>query len=109
MLYRHTVGRCFFPQWASPAAAGDVAYVARFDGVLHALRASDGKRLWTYYVGDSQHAGSISPGELAPSGGCDWEVPVGYAAYSPIAVARDGTILVGTHEGYLYAIGDSRP
>jgi outer membrane protein assembly factor BamB len=109
MLYRHTIGRCFFPQWASPAAAGDVAYVSRFDGVLHALRANDGRTLWSYYVGDSRRVGPTIPSELAPAGNCDWEVPVGNAAYSPIAIARDGTILVGTHEGYLYAIGEARP
>lgn len=107
MLYRHTVGHCYFPQWAAPAAAGDVAYVQRFDGVLHAVRASDGKALWRFYVGDSTRVGASVPRELAPSGGCEWDVPVGHPAYAPLAVARDGTILAGTREGFLYAIEET--
>lgn len=108
VVYRRTVGSCYFPQWSSPAAASDVVYVMRFDGVIHALRATDGKSLWRFYVGDSKRAGSEVPPELDGGGACEWGVPTGHPAYSPLAVAGDGTLLAGTHEGYLYAIGDAK-
>lgn len=105
MLYRHTVGPCLFPSWASPAAAGDVVYVPRFDGTVHAVRASSGKELWKIYLGDKRHAGSTPPAAPASRHGCDWEVGVGSSIYSPAAVSETGTLLVGTAEGWLYAIG----
>ncbi|MEO5731339.1 MAG: PQQ-binding-like beta-propeller repeat protein, partial [Byssovorax sp.] len=40
--FRNTVGPCFYPSWAAPAAASDVVYVPRFDGSLYAVRAGDG-------------------------------------------------------------------
>lgn len=107
LLYRKRVGGCFFPHWASAAAAADVAYIQRFDGVLHAVRATDGASLWRFYVGDSRHAGATVPAELEATGSCEWEVPHGNPAYSPVAVAGDGTVLVGTAEGFLYAIEES--
>ena len=106
MIYRKTLGACFFPAWASPAAAGDVVYVPRFDSVVHAIRASDGSRVWQLYLGDSRKAGGTVPPEISAMQGCEWDVPVGSAAYSPAAIAGDGTLLVGTHEGFLYAIDD---
>jgi outer membrane protein assembly factor BamB len=109
VIYRHTLGACYFPQWASPAAAADVVYVMRFDGIVHALRATDGKSLWRFYLGDSARAGVTIPAELEPNRQCDWSVPTGHPAYSPLAIAADGTLLAGTHEGYLYAIREARP
>ncbi len=105
MLWRNTAGPCFFPSWSSPAAAGDVAYVARFDGTLHAVRAASGKELWQVYLGDKRHAGKPRPSFPKAKYGCEWQVPVGNPIYSPVAVANDGTILVGSGEGFLYALG----
>jgi outer membrane protein assembly factor BamB len=104
VVYRNTIGSCFFPQWSSPAAARDTVYVMRFDGVLHAL-GTDGKRAWRFYLGDSARAGTTVPSEIERMQGCEWDVPSGHAAYSPVTVASNGTVLVGTSEGYLYAIG----
>lgn len=106
VLWRKTVGPCFFPSWSSPAVAGDVAYVARFDGTLHAVRAASGKELWQVYLGDQRYAGKGRPKFPASKYGCEWKVPVGHPIYSPVAVAKDGTILVGSGEGFLYAIGN---
>ncbi len=35
--------------WASPVARDGVVYVGTVDGSLHAVRASDGRRLWTWH------------------------------------------------------------
>jgi outer membrane protein assembly factor BamB len=99
--WRETVGPCYFPQWASPAAAADLVYVPRFDGSVYALRPGTGERVWQIYLGGSRPAGRSS--------GCEWEVQAGHSIYSPAAVAPDGTLLVGTAEGFLYAITDDPP
>jgi outer membrane protein assembly factor BamB len=104
MAYRATIGPCYFPQWASPAAAGDVVYLPKFDGALYALRAKDGRKLWELYLGDSKLAGKPRPVTPPSRYGCEWDVPSGTPLYAPVAVAEDGTVLVGSAEGYLYAI-----
>lgn len=104
LAYRTTLGPCYFPQWSSPAAAGDVVYLPRFDGAIYALRAKDGKALWDVYLGDSTLAGKARPPAPPSRHGCDWDVPSGHSLYAPAAIAEDGTVLVGSSEGFLYAI-----
>jgi outer membrane protein assembly factor BamB len=104
MAYRATIGGCYFPQWASPAASGDVVYLPRFDGSLYALRAASGKLLWQTYLGEAALAGKPSP---AAARSCEWQVPSGDSLYSPAAIAEDRTLLVGSGEGYLYAITEA--
>ena len=104
MAYRKKIGPCFFPQWSSPATAGDLVYLPRFDGSVYAVRATSGKVEWQMYLGDSQQAGGARPPMPASQYGCDWDVPVGSPIYAPAAVAEDGRLLVGTGEGVLYMI-----
>ena len=99
--YRETIGGCFFPQWSSPAAAGDLVYLPRYDGSVYALRAASGKVEWELFLGDSKRAGRDHP---AKGKNCGWDNTDG-AIYAPAAIAEDGTLLVGTAEGVLYAIG----
>ena len=104
--FRRTVGPCFFPSWAAPAAAGDVVYVPRIDGALYAVRASDGGVLWQVYLGDEQHIGPALPQAISAQRGCEWDVPAGAPLYAPPAIAADGMVLVGSGEGFLYALGE---
>jgi outer membrane protein assembly factor BamB len=106
--FRGTVGPCFFPSWAAPAAAGDVVYVPRFDGSLYAVRAGDGGVLWQIYLGEERYVGPLAPRKIREQTGCEWEVPSGAPLYAPPAIAEDGTVLVGSGEGLLYAIGEER-
>ena len=106
--FRRTVGACFFPSWASPAAAGDVVYVPRFDGSLYAVRALDGAVLWQVYLGEERRVGVVAPGGLVVPATCEWDVPAGAPLYSPPAIAEDGTVIVGSGEGFVYAIGEAR-
>lgn len=105
VTYRSTIAPCYFPQWASPAAAGSRVYLPRFDGALYALEASSGKVAWELYLGDSKLAGQPRPATPPSRYGCEWDVPSGHPIHAPAAVAEDGTVLVGTGEGVLYAIG----
>jgi outer membrane protein assembly factor BamB len=109
MKFREQVGPCYFPQWSSPAGAGDRVYVPRFDGSVYAVAPHNGKVYWSIYLGDSKSAGKAgnTPQPGGPkTGACSWDVASGSATYSPAAVAEDGTLLVGSAEGYLYAIRD---
>jgi eukaryotic-like serine/threonine-protein kinase len=106
--FRNAVGGCFFPSWAAPAAAGDVVYVPRFDGSLYAVRALDGGVLWEVYLGEERRAGVVAPGKMLLPLTCTWDVPSGAPLYSPPAIAEDGTVIVGSGEGFLYALGEAR-
>ncbi len=106
--FQSTVGPCFFPSWASPAAASDVVYVPRFDGSLYAVRAGDGGVLWQIYLGEERYVGPLAPMKIRAQTSCEWEVPSGAPLYAPPAIAEDGTVLVGSGEGLLYAIGEER-
>ena len=105
MRYRQTVGTCFFPSYASPAAAGELVYVPRFDGMLYAVEGSTGRVVWRVYLGDKAHAGRI-PRTGGAGRGCSWEMSSGAALYAPVAVAGDGTIIVGNGEDTVFAIAD---
>jgi outer membrane protein assembly factor BamB len=105
--FRRTVGTCLFPQYASPAVAGNVAYVPRQDGTLNAITLPGGTLRWSIDLGDSRTAGTR---KRAPSGAatrCSWDLPQGHPLYAPPAIAADGTVFVGSGEGYLYAIEDA--
>ncbi len=104
MTFRQTVEFCSFPQWASPATSAELVYVPRYGGTLFAVEPTWGRSLWQLYLGDSTRIGQSLP--LGSEDNCSWEAPV-HALSSPTAVAGDGTLLQGSEEGYLYAIGDS--
>ncbi len=102
--FRRTVGACYFPQYASPASAGDLVYVPRFDGVLYAVHPSDGSVAWKIYLGDKARAGkTILPGAKR-SDECNWDLADGSPLYAPVAVAPDGLVLVGNGAGTLFAL-----
>jgi len=106
--FRSPVGACFFPSWASPAAAGDVVYVPRFDGSLYAVRAASGSVLWQMYLGEERRVGVLAPTKGGSIASCVWDVPSGAPLYSPPAIAEDGTVIIGSGEGFVYAIGEAR-
>ena len=76
------------------------------DGTLHAMKVKDMSPRWSLYLGDSQ---AVRSGSRDSGTRCRWEVTSGHSLYSPPAIARDGTILQGSSEGYLYAIEESAP
>ncbi len=104
--YRKEVGPCFFPQWASPAAADKIVYVPRYDGAVYAVAPQSGDLSWKLYLGSLSGVGKYLPAALANQKGCAWSVPTGSPLYAPAAIADDGTLLVGSGEGRLFAIVD---
>jgi outer membrane protein assembly factor BamB len=94
--------------WASPVVANDYVYVARHDGFLHKLQAKDGKRIWSIFIGQNGHAGrTFLADEPLPDLQSDfeWRSQIPNPIYSTPAVSED-TIVVGTHDGYVYVIKD---
>ena len=102
------LGHPDFQHWASPVVANDYVYVARHDGFLHKLRASDGKRIWSMFIGQNGHAGrTFLEDEPLPDLESDfeWNSQIPNPIYSTPAVSDD-TIVVGTDEGFVYVIKD---
>lgn len=104
--FRTTVGACLFPQYASPAIAGTLAYVPRHDGHLTAVELPSGTLRWKLYLGDAASAGTTPPA-IEGMTGCDWDLPTGSPLFSPPAIDDDGTVYVGSGEGWLFAIEDA--
>ncbi len=86
-------------QVSSPVVAGDLVYLARMEGSLHAVSVASGEELWNVAL--------TIPGERSLGSGCTLEgaFAPGAAIQATPAVAADGTIVVGSMSGILYAIG----
>jgi outer membrane protein assembly factor BamB len=100
------IGLPMFPQWASPVIAGDVVYMARQDGSLYAMDMTRDDRLcWSVFLGKQAEA-SVEDTEkvLRDAGQAQWDTTRGDAIYATPAIARDGTVVVGSGEGWLYCI-----
>jgi outer membrane protein assembly factor BamB len=68
----------------------------------------DGTVLWQVYLGEERRVGVVAPSNGGPLPSCAWDVPSGAPLYSPPAIAEDGTVIVGSGEGFVYAIGGGR-
>jgi outer membrane protein assembly factor BamB len=101
-------GDVMFPHWPSPALAGDTAIVPRHNGGLYALRAGSGELLWSLYLGEAAGSGRDFPSDIMPPEWPEaaWEPNVGKPIFASPAIASDGRIVIGTDQGYLFAIGE---
>lgn len=103
-----TAGACFFPHFSSPAIASGTAYIGRTDGGLYAIDVASGEESWRIYLGQQSLAGQEFPEQLREASWdrCLWEPGEGRPIYASPAIASDGTIVVGTVKGWLYAVGE---
>jgi outer membrane protein assembly factor BamB len=105
-VWVNELGQKMFQHWSSPVVRNDNVFVARHDGLLHKLRASDGTRIWSIYLGRHESAGiSIMKDEALPAvhDTTLWNPEKSSSIFATPAVSGDA-IVVGTNEGYLYAI-----
>ena len=103
------LGARMFPHWPSPVIAGKVAYLARHDGGLYAVDLTTNEPAWMLYLGDHPQAGqnALPPNILPPdSFGSEWQPNVGQPIFATPALARDGRVVIGTGDGWLYCIGE---
>ena len=102
------LGHRNFQLWSSPVISHDFVYLATYDGFLHKFSASDGKRVWSMYLGQHDKAGQVfMADEPIPDVSNDpqWQLVPSSPILSTPAVSEN-TIVVGTEEGYLYVIND---
>lgn len=107
---------------STPSIASDgTIYFGDLEGFFYALNPA-GEELWhfevdgtaetsaaigaegTIYFGSSLGDDEPSFFALNPDGSVNWSYPAGSVASSP-AIAEDGTIYIGSWNGYLYAFG----
>ncbi|KHD08765.1 hypothetical protein PN36_12690 [Candidatus Thiomargarita nelsonii] len=109
LVWETSLGQPMFQHWPSPVVHGDYVYIARHDGYLHKLRAKDGKRMWSIFLGDSESAGLIFrseqdlPGENLRT---QWSPLRASPIFATPAVSGK-YIVIGTGEGDLYVIEQS--
>ena len=104
------LGAPMFPHWPSPVIAKRQLYIARHDGGLYAVDLDERRMQWMLYLGDHKQAGQeFLPKNIVPADWPDgaWEPNVGKPIYATPAIARDGTLVIGTGEGWLYCIREA--
>jgi outer membrane protein assembly factor BamB len=106
-------GAFCFPHWPSPivntdAEGGAVAYLARHDGGLYAVDLTTQEIVWRIYLGNVEGEGRTGafPPTHEDSDFCQWGPEDGDSIFGTPAVAADGTVVIGTGEGYIIAVGD---
>lgn len=109
VVWATDLGSPNFQLWSSPVVSNDHVYIATYDGFLHKFDAGSGGRVWSMYLGHHDYAGrTFHAGEPLPDASVDpaWQPHLANPIFATPAVS-DGTIVVGTDEGYLYVISDS--
>ena len=98
-------GYKMFPHWPSPVIAGEYVYLPRHDGSLEALPAArGGSRHWMVYLGSHAHAKVAQYPQQMHGSHIDWNPKIGKPLYATPAIAKDGTLVIGSGEGWLYCI-----
>jgi len=98
-------GPLCYPHWSSPAVVSGQVYLPRFDGALYAVDLGTQTLAWSLYLGQKDRNGAFPPDFDASF--CEWQPRTGASILASPAVAANGVVVVGTLEGYLFAIGDT--
>jgi outer membrane protein assembly factor BamB len=102
VMWSAQAGACFFRQWSSPVVVGDVVLVGRTDGALHAHDVASGDAIWDYSLANH---GDLGVQESIWDAQCSHDSEDGFPILATPAVSESGVVVVGTEEGYLYAVG----
>jgi outer membrane protein assembly factor BamB len=97
---------CRTRQFGGIVGTPDMGYFARHDGVVYGFSPSRMAIEWSLSVGLHAAAGGRSTHFVAPAG-CSPEPADGTALFAPPALGADGTLYVGSGDGWLYAITDA--
>ena len=97
---------CRRRQFPSIVGTPDVGYLARHDGVLYQFGVQSLTTNWALSLGS--HGLSGNPVTHAPVvEGCSAQPRDGTGLFSTPSIADDGTVYVGSGEGWIYAIRES--
>ena len=84
-----------------------IGYFARHDGMLYGFHLEPFEIAWQINLGSHDELGNvITHNFIEPEWGCSSTPMNGNSLFSTPAIAEDGTIFVGSGEGYLYKIRD---
>lgn len=105
---------------SSPVVSGDTVYIGSFDNYVYALDAGTGTEKWKYETnrgisscvvfGDTVYIGSRTGlsrciyGLDATTGKEKWKYETDGGTYSYYLAISDGTIYMGSNDGYVYAL-----
>jgi outer membrane protein assembly factor BamB len=99
------VGAYCYPHWSSPAVVSGRVILARDDGGLYAVDVATQTQAWAIYLGLEVRDGAF-PDDFDDEF-CVRQPRTGTSVIASPAVADNGVVLVGSLEGYLFAIGDA--
>ncbi len=103
-LWSVEVGVFCYRHWSSPIVVSGQAILPRYDGGVYSVDLVSRSKLWEIYIGDPTLRGNF-PLDYGPDS-CSWDPVQGASVLASPTVAEDGTIVVGTLTGFLFAIGD---
>lgn len=86
--------------WPSPAASRTTVILPQHDGGLYAFDLHAQQPTWSLFLGVAAQEGAFPADFYA--GPCAAQTPI----FASPAIAPDGTVVVGTGEGYVFRITD---
>ncbi len=103
-LWATEIGVFCYRHWSSPIVVSGQAVLPRYDGGLYSVNLVTQSKLWEIYIGDRELRGNF-PLDYGPES-CEWDPAASTPVLASPVVAENGIILVGSLQGYLFAIGD---
>lgn len=98
---------CRARQFSSPVGTLQAGYYARHDGVLYQFDYDTQKVNWSIALGKAGLSGQPTTHErITTPGSCSVAPVDGTALFASPTIGGDGTVYVGSGEGWLYAIGE---
>ncbi len=98
LVNEYPMGKPTHPHWPSPVIANNMLYLGRHDGSFNAFDIKSNTLIWQLFIGD--HNNTKQPKNKHT----DWWNPQNGSVYATPSIDVDGTIYVGSGEGWLFAI-----
>lgn len=98
---------CRNRQFGSMVATTEIAYYPRHDGVLYGVTPEPLGIAWSLSLGLHGAVGTRTETHFPVQGACNSEPDDGTALFGTPSIGPNGTLYVGSGDGWIYAIGDS--
>lgn len=98
LVDEYPMGKNTDPHWSSPVVANNMLYLGRHDGSFNAFDIKSNDLVWQLFIGG--HKNTNKPKNKHT----DWWNPENGSVYATPSIDVDGTIYIGSGEGWLYAI-----
>lgn len=97
---------CRRRQFSSPVGTATRGYLARHDGVLYAFDYAATSPAWSLALGRHDLSGQTRTHDPQEGDGCTVSPVDSTALFATPSIGNDGTLYVGSGEGWVYAIRD---